>query len=100
MELYLAGGVSGNCKPLWTQLVTECIAKGGASSMDVYLAANWQGIGKAYIPDEMMFDLSILESFYYADGWTESLIPYFRNFMLDSGVFTMAYGSGMKIDFD
>lgn len=68
--------------------------------MDLYLAANWEGIGKAYIPDEMMFDLSILESFYYADGWTEALIPYFRNFMLDSGAFTFMTSHNGKVDWN
>lgn len=31
---------------------------------------------------------SILESFYYADEWTEKTIPLLKNFLLDSGAFT------------
>ena len=34
----------------------------------------------------------ILESFYYADADTERLLPYFGDFMLDSGAFTFMQG--------
>ena len=100
LDVYLAGGISGNCKPMWSQLVADCIKKGGGASMDLYLAANWEGIGKAYIPKENMFDLSILESFFYADGWIESLIPYLKNFMLDSGAFTFMSSHKGKVDWN
>ena len=33
--------------------------------------------------------IHILESFYYADDFTEKMIPYFGKFLLDSGAFTM-----------
>lgn len=99
MDIYLAGGISGNCKPMWSELISRCIQKDGVD-MDLYLAANWEGIGKAYIPKEAMFDLSILESFYYADGWIESLIPYLKNFMLDSGAFTFMTSHKGKVDWN
>lgn len=100
MDLYLAGGISGNCKPLWTRLVSEVINKGRPDAMNLYLAANWQGIDKAYIPKESMFDISILESFYYSDSWTEALIPYFKSFMLDSGAFTFMTSHKGQVDWN
>lgn len=43
----------------------------------------------------------ILESFYYADKDTERLIPYFGDFLLDSGAFTFIQGNhGKKIIWD
>lgn len=42
----------------------------------------------------------ILESFFYADEDTERLIPYFGDFLLDSGAFTFMQGKGGKPDFD
>lgn len=35
----------------------------------------------------------ILESFYYADETTERLLPYFGDFLLDSGAFTFMQNS-------
>lgn len=40
----------------------------------------------------------ILESFFYADDETERLLPYFGDFLLDSGAFTFMQGKGGKID--
>ena len=42
----------------------------------------------------------ILESFYYADADTEHLMPYFGDFLLDSGAFTFMQGKGRKVDWD
>lgn len=42
----------------------------------------------------------ILESFYYADADTERLLPYYGDFLLDSGAFTFMQGKGGKPDFD
>lgn len=42
----------------------------------------------------------ILESFYYADEDTERLIPYMKDFMLDSGAFTFMAQAGTKADFN
>lgn len=47
----------------------------------------------------------ILESFYYADADTERLIPYYGDFLLDSGAFTFMGGfsftnNGQNVDFD
>lgn len=42
----------------------------------------------------------ILESFYYANDDTERLIPYFGDFLLDSGAFTFMQNSKSHCDFD
>ena len=42
----------------------------------------------------------ILESFYYADADTERLLPYFGDFLLDSGAFTFMSGNGGKQSWD
>jgi hypothetical protein len=110
MDIYLAGGISGNCKPMWTEMITAermgnldiylAGTNGRRWCVDLYLAANWEGVGKAYIPKENMIGLSILESFYYADGWTEWAIPYMKNFMLDSGAFTFMTSHKGKVDWN
>ena len=42
----------------------------------------------------------ILESFFYVDADTERLLPYFGDFMLDSGAFTFMQNSRIKTDWD
>lgn len=42
----------------------------------------------------------ILESFYYADEDTERLVPYFGDFLLDSGAFTFMQNSHIKADWN
>lgn len=45
------------------------------------------------------FNVAILESYYYADEWTEKTIPLISNFLLDSGAFTFMSNSHKgKID--
>lgn len=59
--------------------------------MLIYLAGQypWEKDGlydKTLIDNN--FDIAILKSFYYADEWTEKVIPYLKHFLLDSGAFT------------
>lgn len=42
----------------------------------------------------------ILESFYYADADTERLIPYMKDFLLDSGAFTFMQNSSSHVNWD
>ena len=42
----------------------------------------------------------ILESFYYTNEDTEKLIPYFGDFMLDSGAFTFMQNSKVRVNWD
>lgn len=57
--------------------------------MKIFLAgqAPWKKDG---LYDEVLSKENpyILESFYYADEWTERHIPFFKDFLLDSGAFT------------
>lgn len=50
---------------------------------------------------ELFKDTNILQSYYYANDFTTNIIiPQCENFMLDSGVFTMAYGTQAKVNYD
>ena len=42
----------------------------------------------------------ILESFYYIDADTERLLPYFGDFMLDSGAFIFMMDSKTAVNWD
>lgn len=102
MKLYLAGGIQANCKPLWIALLSALYR--GGRELKIYLAGTQ---GRRWVVDENLFsrtisvkregiyddiiqkcDVAILESYYYADEWTEKTIPLLKNFLLDSGAFT------------
>ena len=97
MDIFLAGGISGNCKPIWTEFVKNQTS-GGITALDLYLAGG-QGerrrIGAETITS---IDVAILESFYYADEWIIKLIPQLSKFMLDSGAFTFMTSHKGKVD--
>lgn len=59
--------------------------------------APWRNEG-GYDPTIRQHRPYILESFYYADEDTERLIPYFGDFMLDSGAFTFMQNSKNHAD--
>lgn len=63
--------------------------------MRLFLAgvAPWRS-GGGYDPIIREFKPFILESFFYADEDTERLIPYYGDFLLDSGAFTFMQGKG------
>lgn len=65
--------------------------------MKVFLAgvAPWRNEG-LYDPIIRTHKPYILESFYYVDADTERLLPYFGDFMLDSGAFTFMANIGDK----
>lgn len=113
MRIYLAGGVNGNLKPLFREIV-------GGGDMRVYLAG---GTGRydiiAEIINESLFGNTsylrgrdscerggipdapyILESFYYCDEVVEKMIPHFGDFMLDSGAFSFMENPKIKHDWD
>ena len=50
------------------------------------------------LPSEPI-NVNILESFYYTDDIITNLIPYFKNYMLDSGAFTF-FSAGKHVDWD
>ena len=68
--------------------------------MKIYLAgvAPWRGgQEKKTIMEHRPY---ILESFYYTDEDTERLLPYFGDFLLDSGAFTFMQSSKNHVDWE
>ena len=123
MMIYLAGGVSGNLRPLFMKIhlatassdsrLSELLYLAGehpiknGNDMKLYLAGE---NGKTNICSKYIYnstikigDLNILETYYYLrknEGMTK-LIPYFNSFLLDSGAFTFMSGSHKcEIDWD
>lgn len=75
--------------------------KGFCDDMRLYLAgvAPWRSDGM-YDDAIRSYHPYILESFYYCDEDTERLLPYFGDFLLDSGAFTFMQGRGGSPDWD
>ena len=69
--------------------------------MDLYLAGV-KTYGESIVENikEPKIDVAILESFFYADKWTEQLIPRLDRFMLDSGAFTFFSGKHGNVDWE
>lgn len=69
--------------------------------MKLFLAgvAPWRS-GGGYDPIIREHKPFILESFYYADADTERLLPYYGDFLLDSGAFTFMMGKGGNPNWD
>lgn len=80
MRIFLAGGESRH----------DVLAE----HMKLFLAGvmPWREEG-IYTPVIEQFRPFILESFFYADKVTEKLLPYYGDFLLDSGAFTFMMGS-------
>lgn len=110
--------MSGNLKPAWARV---------ASDMKLYLAGgNFKGeiikyLARHMLGDDMKLYLAgvapwresglydqavlehrpyILESFYYIDADTERLLPYFGDFLLDSGAFTFMQNNKAAVNWD
>lgn len=95
MRIYLAGGVSANLKPFWMDFLDSADESffGGANSLERIGAVRQPAIqrerervGAQTAP--LNEGAYILESFFYADKWTEAAIPFLKGFLLDSGAFT------------
>lgn len=109
MQIFLAGGVSGNLKPAWQrtakrpdmslkafteELENEGFLAGGESRHFLHeIASPIKEQIKSHKP-------YILESFYHADTDTERLLPLFGDFMLDSGAFTFMQDNSSRLDWD
>lgn len=113
MRIYLAGGISGNCKAYWDAYMKLYLA--GTYSRDycvkeamkLYLAGNYPGKMEKGDFSEVARrpqELYILESFYYIRDatWVSKMIPLFKGFMLDSGAFTYMQekGKGGGVDWN
>lgn len=73
--------------------------------MNLYLAGTMEGNQSRFInkyEKELppMNTLSILESFYYVDEYTEWAIPRYKNFLLDSGAFTFMNSHKGQVDWE
>ena len=66
--------------------------------MRMYLAGLTSFLGKP-LTKELVNGVYVLESFYYANQKTEQYIPFFKDFLLDSGAFTF-FSAGKKVDWD
>lgn len=120
MILYLAGGVQANIKFCWQSLLTAIGGQtckyiwqehkgAGGALMNILGGGRYAHLPRRTIPVERggglyddtikKFNVAILESYYYADEWTEKTIPLISNFLLDSGAFTFMSNSHKgKID--
>ena len=104
MIIYLAGGVTGNLKALWQNIMKiylagtysrEYVVK---EAMKIFLAGN-DGYGKTRFEDTNIY---ILESYFYISKqeWMFPLLKHFKGFLLDSGAFTYMTGNGGKVNWD
>lgn len=93
----------------WIPLTTLISSEYGGDDMQVFLAGTMYGnqnkalyhLGGGKVPNELTEGAPyILESFYYADEDTERLIPYFGDFLLDSGAFTFMQNSKTHVEWD
>lgn len=83
MIIYLAGGV---------QSLT--------SDMKLFLAESG-GLWEAYFDEKDFSHVYILQSYYYADDFTEKyIIPNASDFMLDSGAFTFMQDAKTRVNWD
>ena len=76
--------------------VIKAYISGGEQNTDLYLADSTRM--KSSIKTGV-YGTKILQSFYYADEWTESIIPYCKSFMLDSGAFTF-FTAGKAVNWE
>lgn len=60
----------------------------------------WGGNAEYYSNAIRQYKPYILESFYYADETTEKLLPYFGDFLLDSGAFTFMQSNKNHTDWE
>ncbi len=94
MDIYMAGGEG--------HLRKDIYEKGKEEDMDIYLAGG--DVLNGYIKDKektrsLLDGTKILQSFYYADEFTEFIIPRLKKFMLDSGAYTF-FSKGKHIDWE
>lgn len=110
MKIYLAGGVTGNLISLWKNMAKIYLAGTYRrpfvieEAMKVYLAGNapWRENG---IYDKSVIENKpyILESFYYIKEqgeWIIKMLPFFKDFLLDSGAFTYLNGAKKNVNWD
>lgn len=87
MRIYLAGGITGNLKPAWKDAADRMAA---GQPVEEAVSEAMQAYNPAADPDPAKYRPAILESFFYMDERTEKLLPFFGDFLLDSGAFTFS----------
>jgi len=98
MQIYLAGGVTGNLIKFWKEAMKIYLAGTYSrtfvieESMKLYLAGNapWRGDG-VYDKTITENEPYILESYYYIrkdNDWIMKMRPFFKDFLFDSGAFS------------
>lgn len=100
MKIFLAGG---RVKTLDSgRTPRECKKKRNSENdMRIFLAGGHINGKYQQLKDYQSIDSYrpyILESFFYADADTERLLPYFGDFLLDSGAFTFCGTGGFTVD--
>ena len=112
MDLYLAG-IADKRYGYFMNDITDLKNFGqrnGENRMNVLAGTMYGNQGKMLETNKELIpsytankiDIAILESFYYADEWTEKAIPLLDKFLLDSGAFTFMSNvkDSKKVDFD
>lgn len=98
MIIYMAGGVSGNLNPAWGKIAKEAYAEPVLPRLAKHMIGGRND--GLYDNATVAHKPYILESFYYIDADTERLLPYFGDFLLDSGAFTFMTGSKTEVNWD
>lgn len=106
MQVYLAN--TYNSRKGRMQAEVERIAKlGGENAISTVVSGDeptdWMDLNKEInlvknIDKVSNYKPYILESFYYVNEDTEKLLPFFGDFLLDSGAFTFMQNSKVKVD--
>lgn len=92
MKLYLAGTMYGNMGNYIARNVLERIDDDCLSILQEHTQNKNMNYASGNEKHKKI-DIAILESFYYADEWTEKVIPLLDHFLLDSGAFTFMSNS-------
>ena len=108
LKIFMAGGITGNLKPFWGETCRKmkdgkAFANATEEAMEIFMAGGHINGKYQQVKDYAEIDQYrpyILESFYYCDSDTERLLPYFGDFLLDSGAFTFMQGTGGDTNWD
>lgn len=92
MKIFLAGGVTGNLFPFFRTLSGKESEEAVLEKLNIFLAESGEMLKgfdgtKNFFIDKRNSPYA-LESFAYMNDKVERLIPWFKDFMLDSGAFT------------
>lgn len=105
MRLFLAGVITGG--NLWKEDKYRLLMGGDMGSLNENISCRRSSVERWRGGEDRLYDNAIkqhkpyiLESFYYADTDTERLLPYYGDFLLDSGAFTFMQSSKSHVNWD